>query len=85
MHDNVTFTNVVVNLPRSQNPWPMSGTVTRQMIGSGSVSKLGTTRTFTVTKTMTITFNGTRYVPMTVGTMQFTLDLYTGTATKVVA
>jgi hypothetical protein len=80
--DNVTFANVVVNLPRSQNPWPMSGTVTRQIAGAASVVRSGTTRTFTVAKTVTITFNGTRYVPMSVGTVQFTLDLYTGKATK---
>lgn len=81
--DATTFTNVVVKLPRSQNPWPMSGTVTRQISGSGSVVKEGTTRTFTMSKVVTITFNGTRLVPMSIGGVAFTLDLFTGKATRV--
>lgn len=76
--DSVTFTNVAVSLPRSTHPWPMSGTVTRRINGSGTVVRSGVTRTFTVSKTVTITFNGTRFVPMVVGTTTFTLDLYTG-------
>lgn len=81
--DNVTFTNVVVKLPRLANPWPISGTVVRQVAGSGSATRSGTTRTFTLSRVVTITFNGTRLVPMTVGTTAFTLDLMTGKATKV--
>jgi hypothetical protein len=80
--DATTFTNVVVNLPRSANPWPMSGTVTRQIAGTGTVVKNGVTRTFTVSKIVTITFNGTRLVPMSIGGVAFTLDLYTGKAVK---
>ena len=80
--DTVTFANVAVSLPRSTHPWPMSGTVTRRINGSGSVVRSGVTRTFTVAKTVTITFNGTRYVPMLVGTTAFTLDLYTGKVVK---
>ena len=80
--DVVAFANVVVKLPRSQNPWPMSGTVTRQISGTGGVVAGSTTRTFSVTKTVTITFNGTRLVPMMVGNVAFTLDLYTGKAVK---
>ena len=80
--DTVTLANVVVKLPRSQNPWPLSGTVTRQISGTGSVVAGTTTRTFSVTKTVTITFNGTRLVPMMVGSVAFTLDLYTGKAVK---
>ena len=80
--DATTFTNVVVNLPRSANPWPMSGTVTRQIAGTGTVVKNGVTRTFTVSKIVTITFNGTRLVPMSIGGVAFTLDLFTGKAVK---
>lgn len=76
--DSVTFTNVAVSLPRATHPWPMSGTVTRRINGSGTVVRNGVTRTFSVSKTVTITFNGTRFVPMVVGTTTFTLDLYTG-------
>jgi len=80
--DNVTWTNIVVDLPRSTHPWPMSGAVTRQISGTATVVRSGTTRTFTVQKTVTITFNGTRYVPMSVGTVEYTLDLMTGHAVK---
>lgn len=80
--DTVTFASIVVNLPRSQNPWPMSGTVTRRISGNATVTSATATRTFSVSKTVTITFNGTRLVPMTVGTMSFTLDLYTGKVVK---
>ena len=80
--DNVTWANIVVNLPRVSNPWPMSGTVTRQISGTATVVRSGTTRTFSVQKTVTITFNGTRYVPMMVGTAAYTLDLMTGHAVK---
>lgn len=80
--DSVTFANVAVSLPRSTHPWPMSGTVTRRINGSGSVVRSGVTRTFTMSKTVTITFNGTRFVPMMVGTTTFTLDLYTGKVVK---
>lgn len=80
--DTTTFANIVVHLPRSQYPFPFSGTITRKIAGSGSVVRATGTRTFTFTRTVTITFNGTRYVPMMVGTRAFTLDLVTGRATK---
>lgn len=80
--DNVTWSNILVKLPRVSNPWPMSGMVTRQISGTATVVRSGTTRTFTLQKTVTITFNGTRYVPMTVGTALYTLDLMTGHAVK---
>lgn len=80
--DTATFANVVVKLPRSQNPWPLSGTVTRQISGTGSVVAGTTTRTFGINKTVTITFNGTRLVPMMVGNVAFALDLFTGKAVK---
>ncbi len=79
---NATFANIVVDLPRIEHPFPMSGTVTRNVTGTGTVVKGGVTKTFTVTKTVTVTFNGTRYVPMMVGTTAYTLDLVTGKATK---
>jgi hypothetical protein len=60
----------------------ISGTVTRQIAGSGTVVKDGVTRTFTLSKIVTITFNGTRLVPMSIGGVAFTLDLFTGKAVK---
>jgi hypothetical protein len=80
--DNVTVSNVVVNLPRSSNPWPISGTITRQIAGTASVTESGASKTFTVTRTVTITFNGTQYATVTVGSNTYTLDLSTGAWTK---
>ena len=77
---NGTATNVVVKLPHSENPWPLSGTVTRvvqakrTMEGGRSVSK-------DVSYTATVTFNGTAEVPLVVGSRQFTLNLETGRIT----
>ena len=80
--DAVTVTNVVVNLPRSSNPWPMSGSITRQISGTASISRSGVSKSFEVTRTVTITFNGTQYATVTVGSDTYTLDLSTGVATK---
>ena len=82
VNDNVTVSNVVVNLPRSSNPWPISGTITRHVVGTGSVQKSGVSKSFSVDRTVTITFNGTQNVTMTVGSNSYTLDLSTGVATK---
>ena len=82
VNDAVTIASVVVNLPRSSNPWPMSGTITRQISGTASVTKTGVSKSFSVTKTVTITFNGTQFATVTVGTNTYTLDLSTGVATK---
>ncbi len=69
-----TRTNVVVNLPRSENQWPVSGTINRQctikITGGPNDGK-------TVERTVTITFNGTQMVPITVNGKAFTLDLKT--------
>ena len=81
-NDNVTVSNVVVNLPRSSNPWPVSGSVTRQISGTASVTKLGVTKSFSVNRTVTITFNGTQQAAVTVNGNSYTLDLSTGVATK---
>jgi len=77
-----TFTDIVVTLPRSTNPWPASGTITRDATGTATVTKQGITRSLTVTRTVTITFNGTEFVPLMVGTNAYTLDLATGAVTK---
>jgi hypothetical protein len=82
VNDAVTVASVVVNLPRSSNPWPMSGTITRQISGTASVTKTGVSKSFSVTKTVTITFNGTQFATVTVGNNTYTLDLSTGVATK---
>ena len=80
--DNVTVSNVVVNLPRSSNPWPMSGTITRHVVGTGSVEKAGVSKSFTIDRTVTITFDGTQNATVSVGDKTYTLDLSTGVATR---
>jgi hypothetical protein len=80
--DAVTVSNVVVNLPRSSNPWPMSGSITRVISGTASVVKSGVSKSFSVDRTVTITFNGTQNATVTVGNNSYTLDLATGVATK---
>ena len=82
VNDAVTVASVVVNLPRSSNPWPMSGTITRQISGTACVTKTGVSKSFSVAKTVTITFNGTQFATVTVGNNTYTLDLSTGVATK---
>ncbi|HEV8410201.1 MAG TPA: hypothetical protein VGQ30_06815 [Gemmatimonadaceae bacterium] len=77
-----TFSNIVAQLPRSANPWPLSGTITRVVTGTGVVTKNGKTKAITISRTVVITFNGTEFVPMVVGSENFTLDLGTGVATR---
>jgi hypothetical protein len=76
-----TFTNVVVALPRASNPYPISGTITRLVTGTGVVIKNGKKRTVTITRTVTVTFNGTSKVVMVVGSDTYTVDLSTGATT----
>ena len=76
------FTNIVVTLPRASNPYPTSGSIARQVNSVGTVTKGTKSRTLTTSRTITVTFNGTEFVPMTVGSTSYTLDLATGKATK---
>ncbi|MFL5575822.1 MAG: hypothetical protein ACJ79S_07645 [Gemmatimonadaceae bacterium] len=69
--------NVVVKLPRSSFPWPQSGTMTRTVSADLEVvgARDGTRR---VSRTVTVTFNGTARVPLVVNDLSCTLDLETG-------
>ena len=80
--DALTVSDVVVNLPRSSNPWPVSGTITRHITGTASVSRNGVTKSFSVDRTVTITFDGSQTATVTVNGNTYTLDLSTGVATK---
>jgi hypothetical protein len=82
VNNSSTFAAIIVDLPRSANPWPASGSIARQVNGSGTVTKNGVTKSVTISRSVTITFNGTEFVPMTVGSVNYTLDLATGKATK---
>ncbi len=72
-----TLSNVLVALPRVQNPWPLSGTAnhtvngTRTRVGAETVSQ-------SLSRSATITFNGTSIVPLDVGDKQMCLNLATG-------
>jgi hypothetical protein len=77
-----TFTNIVVTLPRSSNPWPTSGTITRQVNGTATVIKGSKTKSITISRSVTITFNGSEVASMTVGSTQYLLDLASGMATQ---
>ncbi|HJU64135.1 MAG TPA: hypothetical protein VJ596_00600, partial [Gemmatimonadaceae bacterium] len=66
---------------RVQFPWPLSGSVThtvtaiRTREGANQVSR-------TFSRTATVTFNGTQFVTLEVGTRVFTLDLATGEVSR---
>jgi hypothetical protein len=77
-----TFANVVVDLPRSSNPYPVSGTITRVVTGTGTVIKGAKKRTVTISRTVVITFNGTQFVKLVTGNQTFTVDLSTGAAVQ---
>jgi hypothetical protein len=77
----VTVANVVV--PHRNNdqldPWPLSGTITKVIAGTVTVTRGGETETRSVSRTMTLTFNGTQFASMTVsgpnGSETFEVDL----------
>ncbi|MGE0439689.1 MAG: hypothetical protein AB7L66_00455 [Gemmatimonadales bacterium] len=72
MTSNGSITDVVVNLPRTENRWPESGTISRHV----SVTVTGGPRDGTTyERDVTITFNGTQFVPIQVNDKTFTFDL----------
>jgi hypothetical protein len=68
-----TITNVVIPVRGSGEIWPQSGTVAKQatVTVTGGPND-GKTRELTVT----VTFNGTRFVPITVNGQEYTFDLW---------
>lgn len=69
---SVTVTDVVIPVPRSENSWPLSGTIT----SSVTVTFTGGPRDGTVRqRDVTITFNGTSVVKVTVNGETFDFDL----------
>lgn len=64
--------DVVRGVPRSENPWPLSGTITRDVEieiengprGDESISRI-----------VVVTFNGTQFVTMTVNDVEYEVDL----------
>lgn len=69
-----TIQDLVHGVPKADNPWPLSGTITRQM----TVEVVnGPDGDRTVERTAIVTFNGTQFVTMTVNGESFEVDLAT--------
>jgi len=64
--------DVVVPYPRTEEGWPISGTIVRSISVTWTT---GSGETETREREVTITFNGTQFVPVTVGDEEFTMDL----------
>ncbi len=71
MSSVVLIDNVVVGIPRSDNPWPLSGTITRTI----TVTVTQGDRTQTHTRTAVLEFNGTQFATLTIGDEVFEIDL----------
>lgn len=70
----LTVSNVVVSVPRSENAWPVSGTVTRVMHITVTA---GPNTGKTYDRTVTITFNGTQVVDLKINDKTYQFDLKT--------
>ena len=64
--------NVVRGVPRSEYPYPLSGTITREVTVDVTNGPRGDE---TITRTVVVTFDGTRYAQMTVNGELFEVDL----------
>jgi hypothetical protein len=71
----VTMTDVVAPSPGSDTHWPLSGTITQQLVMAATS---GESNGLTFRLTATVTFNGTATVPLIVGNRAFQLDLSSG-------
>ena len=71
MSMSTTVTDVVIPVPRGSG-WPISGTITRQITVQ---IVTGLDDTTTRERTVTIEFNGTQFVPITINGQTCTLDL----------
>lgn len=72
MSGQVTISDVVVGVPRSEHPWPLSGSITRHVVVT-VVNGPNGDRTFE--RTAVVTFDGTRYATLDIDGEIFTLDL----------
>ncbi len=71
MNGTRTMENVVHAVPFEDNPWPLSGTITREM----TVRITTEQGVRTHTRTVVITFNGTQYPEMTIDGELYEVDL----------
>lgn len=74
MTSSSAIAGVVVPVPFGAGAWPLSGTVTRTV----NYSSTRGTETRSGTRTATVTFNGTEFVPLVVNGRTYTLDLALG-------
>jgi hypothetical protein len=72
-----TVTAVTFNMPRSQYPWPQSGTVVHNLTTLFTAQSGARTYSRTLTRRAQVTFNGTQSVTLKVGELTCTLDLQT--------
>lgn len=74
MSSTSVITNVVHPVPRTDDAWPLSGTITRDV----TINVVnGPDGDVTRSRTVVITFNGTNLATMTVGDETFEIDLST--------
>lgn len=71
------ISNVVFRIPRSANPYPLSGTITHDIAVSSTVERAAGNYTRSAARHVVVTFNGTSTAAMTVGSKSCTLDLAT--------
>jgi hypothetical protein len=72
MESSAVITAVVIPYPRTENGWPVSGTIERTMTITVTT---GTGETRTVTRTAVVTFGGSQFATVQVGDETFTMDL----------
>ena len=74
MTGTTVISDVVHTVPRKENPYPLSGTITRDVI---VLIVNGRNGDETRTRHVVITFNGTQFATMTVNGESFEVDLST--------
>jgi hypothetical protein len=72
-----TATAVAFAMPRTDHPWPVSGTIVHNVTTLFVASRDGRSTSKTVIRRVVVTFNGTSSVPIQVGELTCTLDLDT--------
>lgn len=72
MSGTLTVDDVVRGVPRAEHPYPLSGTITRNVTVEVTNGPRGDE---TLTRTVVVTFDGTRYPSLTVNGEAFELDL----------
>jgi hypothetical protein len=68
---------VIYALPRSANPYPKSGTITHDITMTSEADAASGTRSRSATRHVVVTFNGTQFASVMIGTTQCSLDLLT--------